>query len=240
MLKSFIRSLTSFINTNRQDIRTTLKCSSILTAGIMGMFAFHPALMSVWAYIAAGFDTMMLGFTFAAETVSHFIYEAAAGLWAGIAKVAAYLYASSLVLATVVGEWFKAIEQWVNAFVEFMSLPILEMANISVENVGYTGTVILVFIATTIIVYITKQTIHDTVEYFKSEGKGIKLEEISSISMTVIILTSIIAIIPFIIIEHRRNRDKTNITTNTKNDFSESELSRSPDGKIKYKTKTSK
>ncbi|MCZ2339389.1 MAG: hypothetical protein LC127_14600 [Chitinophagales bacterium] len=154
MLKLFIRSLTDYINNNRQDIRTTLKYSSILTAGIMAMFAYHPALMSIWAYIAAGFDTMLLGFTFAIESTAHVIYEAAAMLGAGIAKVAAYLYASMVALLTVGGEWATAFKQ-------FLSLPLLEMANVSIENIGYFFTGFLLFILTMLSVIVTRKVIKD-------------------------------------------------------------------------------
>jgi len=154
MLKSFIRSLTDYINNNRQDIITTLKFSSILTAGIMAMFAFHPALMSVWAYMAVGLDTMLLGFTFAIESTAHVIYEAAAMLGAGIAKVAAYLYASMVALLTVGGEWATAFKQ-------FLSLPLLEMANVSIENIGYFFTGFLLFILTMLSVIVTRKVIKD-------------------------------------------------------------------------------
>lgn len=154
MLKSFIRSLTDYINNNRQDIITTLKFSSILTAGIMAMFAFHPALMSVWAYMAVGLDTMLLGFTFAIESTAHVIYEAAAMLGAGIAKVAAYLYASMVALLTVGGEWATAFKQ-------FLSLPLLEMANVSIENIGYFFTGFLLFILTMLSVIVKRKVIKD-------------------------------------------------------------------------------
>jgi len=197
---SFIRSLTSFINTNRQDIRTTLKYSSILTAGIMAMFAFHPSLMSVWAYIAAGFDTMLLGFTFAIESTGHVIYEAAALIWAGIAKVAAYLYASTLILATVGGEW-------ATAFKEFLSLPLLEMANVSIENIGYSGTVFVVFIATIIFVYTTRKVVKDLINVFKMKSE---LEDISILSKTAFFILMALMALPIIVLETFFNNNTSN------------------------------
>lgn len=197
---SFIRSLTSFINTNRQDIRTTLKYSSILTAGIMGMFAYHPALMSVWAYIAAGFDTMLLGFTFAVESTAHVIYEAAAMLGAGIAKVAASLYASMVTLVTVVGEW-------VTAFKQFFSLPLLEMANVLIANIGYTGTVILVFIITSITFYVSRKAIKDTVRFHKDDNY--KFADMPFISGQVAFISVFILLLPILIIEYRKDKQKT-------------------------------
>ena len=188
MLKSFIRSLTSFINTNRQDIKTTLKYSSILTAGIMAMFAYHPALMSVWAYIGAGLDTMLLGFTFAAETVSNFIHEAAAGLWVGLATVAV---------------------EWATAFIQFISLPIVEMANVSIANIGYAGTLILVFIITSITVYIIRKAIIDTVRFYKDDDY--KLDEMPIISAHVTYFSFLIFLIPMMIIDFRRGKNKTSM-----------------------------
>lgn len=222
---SAIRSLTSFIDNNRQEIKSTLILSSIMTAGIMVMFAFHPALMSVWAYIAAGFETMMLGFTFAIENTAHVIYEAAALLWAGIAKAAAYLYASTLILVSVFEEWKETTSQ-------FLSLPLVEMADIIIRTLGYFWTTVVVFIVCTymIVVFLASFRVGFRMTLAIIEHpirKPVELNELNRIFKSLIGTT---------ILEELEQRN----TRRRNNSFSESELSRTPDGVTKYKNKTSK
>ncbi len=223
MGKLFIKWLTSFIDNNRQEIRTTLVLSSIMTAGIMAMFAFHPALMSVCEYIVAGFESMMLDFTSAIKFTADFIYELMYLVYVYYKGAFDSITATTQSLISVL---FTIVEQWDTAIREFISLPLTEMADKTIIKLGYFWTTILVFSICTYTIAIFLTAFRLGFRMTLAIHKPVELNELNRLFKS---------LIGTAILEELEQRN----TRRRNNSFSESELSRSPDGVIKYKTKTS-
>jgi flagellar biosynthesis protein FlhB len=197
MGKSFIMGLTDFINNNRQEIRTTLFLSTITTACLIAMFAFLPAMQSVWSYISAGFDTIMLGLSNVIEVIGNQIYESLAKLWMFVKAIHEFL--------SIFANGTVALGQdWKSAITEFFNLPFLEMVDSTTEAVGYFGSVVLLFIATSIAVYTIRKIVKDMISFYRNDD--VVLMDMGYLSFMAIILSFLITLIPMIIMDIRSQK----------------------------------
>jgi hypothetical protein len=254
MGKSFIKGLTNFIDKNRQEIRTTLKLSTIMTASIMALIAFHPFILTlltfawgflislmgnVLSFINAAISqivfiacTILLALIFSIELFAIILFNTAMTLWAIVSVIAD---------ATSIGNQYIAatVKGWITSVTGFLSLPLVEIANKTISTFDYAGTTILLFITSTLLVYKIRRSVIDTRNFYYRDGYS--FFDMPILSILFIAHYSIVWIILGVLgsinkanKEHNTIREMNMVSKRSTNDFSESELKRHSDGVIKY------
>lgn len=254
MGKSFIKGLTTFIDNNRQEIRTTLMLSTIMTAGIMAMIAFHPFIQTlltfawsflisvignVFSFINAAISqivyiacTILLALIFSIKLFAILVFNTAMNLWAIVSVIAD---------ATSIGNQYIAatVEGWISSVTGFLSLPLVEIANKTISTFGYAVTTILLFITSSLLIYKIRRSVIDTRNLYYRDGYS--FFDMPILSMIFIAHYSIVWMIQGVfgsINEANKElntiREMNMVSRRSTNDFSESELKRHSDGVIKY------
>ncbi|HGM6307649.1 TPA: hypothetical protein ACKP8D_000031 [Pseudomonas putida] len=173
MLKSFIRSLTSFINDNRQEIRTSLILSSIMTFGFMLIMEFNQELSTTLSLITHALSKLsseaMAQIAAFILSVCNFIelgrlqlLDSVFKIWQYFASLINAIFILLKVLIFYAGEFKEAIEY-------LISLSAKEMANIFIHTIGYTGTVIYIFVITSYLTFKTRRTFIDIVNFYSGK-----------------------------------------------------------------------
>lgn len=186
---SFISSLTSFIDNNKQEIKSTLILSSIMTACIIAMVTFNQELSTTLSHITHVISTLaseavaiVYAFILSVfNTIAFIAQQCWYSFMRVFGKIVAFVSAISIqtqLLVHYVGE-FKSATSYL------FSLPITEMANISIKTIGYSGTVIYIFTTTSYLTYKIRRALIDTVSFYS--GKGCDFNEMSMLSRILIV-----------------------------------------------------
>ena len=121
---SAIRNLTSFINTNRKEIRSTLKLSACITAFIMTLITMHPTLVAVYDWFQGLY------------TVLGVMGEQA------LYSLRLWVFRSGYELYTFVT---LAYSEWKTTSDAFLSLPFIDQTRLIIDTFGHLGTAFLLF-----------------------------------------------------------------------------------------------
>ncbi|MBG5342926.1 hypothetical protein GHU64_06730 [Pseudomonas aeruginosa] len=219
MGKSFIKGLTSFIDTNRQEIKSTLILSSIMTFGFMVMLAFNQELSTTLSQITHALSNLasegaatvsafiMSVFYFLKMAVQQFLNSVLI-IWDYVVAFANTLLIQAKILISYVSELKSTIEY-------FFSLSVKDMANISIQTIGYAGTVIYIFITTSYLTYKIRRALIDTVNFYS--GKGLEFNEISMLSRFLIVFSAMFWTAKYLI-KTRRNFNCNSSNKNRRKD----------------------
>lgn len=193
MGKSFINWLTSFININKQEIKSTLILSSIMTFGFMVMIAFNQELSTTLSQITNALSTLASKGTAQVYafilSVIYFFDMAVQQFMDSVFTICDYVVALATNLLNQAKIIISYATELKSAIEYFLSLPVKNMANISIQTIGYGGTVIYIFISTSYLTYKIRRALIDTVNFYS--GKGCDFNEISMLSRVFIVNATI-------------------------------------------------
>lgn len=194
MGKSFIKGLTSFININKQEIKSTLILSSVMTFGFMVMIAFNQELSTTLSHITHILSTLasegtdmvsafIMSLFYLCEIAVQQFMDSVVKIWDYVVAFANTLLIQAKIIISYASELKSAIEY-------FLSLSLKDMANIAIQTIGYIGTVIYVFITTSYLTYKIRRALIDTVSFYS--GKGCDFNEMSMLSMILIVQSAML------------------------------------------------
>lgn len=189
MLKSFLRSLTGFINDNRQEIRTSLILSSIMTFGFMLIMEFNQELSTTLSLIThalsklsseamAQIAAFILSVCNLIELGRLQLLDSVVKIWQYFASLTNAIFTLLKMLIFYAGEFKEAMEH-------FISLSAKDMANIFIHTIGYAGTVIYIFVTTSYLTFKIRRTFVDTVNFYS--GKVSDLNTLPILSRVLIL-----------------------------------------------------